>query len=250
MGYLIALLFVLVSQISSLHSVELKKCNFSQLQEPLKTFALAFKESEKLSLDEKISPNKNKAVELIFRSHTRYWKAFDWKLRPLEFFAVLNAEENYLKQCESKRSHLLSNVLEDLERKKISFSSKHSAMNTLLLLMPCLEDPALSLLQAQMAQEFVSNTESFLTYLVAADSDTSRYLKDYQACSMQPYKKFQIVDRVLFGIERHLNKNSFDRSLILRLKKLRASKMHFESARYFFEKVDALLSRNSTIEKR
>lgn len=217
------------------------KCDFSKEKEPIKTFAETFKKSEKLILGEAVSSKKDKGVELIQRAKTKSWRGFEWKIRPLELFAVMSSQIVYLEKCESKPELILNVIIDDLLSGKVPTEQRKAATQSLVAALPCLEDFQAHEVQRLTNDYFQKHTEDFLSVLIGAESETAKYAVDYKACSDKPTRKFLITDVIVAGIEREKRKAPLQNSLLLRLKRLRANKMHYKTAQYFFGKIDNLL---------
>ncbi|MEZ4813758.1 MAG: hypothetical protein R3A80_00935 [Bdellovibrionota bacterium] len=224
---------------------ESKKCAFSDLKEPLKSLSTAFKRSEKLTLGEKVPAQKDKATELILRTKTKNWTDFDWKLRPLEIVAVLAAQDIYFDRCSGKEAPLLDSLLDDFKNKKISLRDRKKAMRSFFLLIPCMDDKNRLDIIGLASEYFFEDTEDFVSLLISSESEVSGFAPDYKACTSKDFEKFYITNELLAGIDRRLEKQGLDKTLLLRLKRLRSSKMQFETGKYFFEKMDGLLTKAS-----
>jgi hypothetical protein len=233
-------LFLVISSLLGAHFLY-AKCDFSDQKEPIKTYCNAFKKSEKLILGEKVKASSNKAEELIYRSKTKDWKSFDWKLRPLELFAVIASQEKYLERCESKQDSIFNILSDDLTNEKIPSEARKKAVSNLILAFPCLDVHQLGRLEELSTEYFLKNTEDFLNMLIGVESEAPRYNPDYKSCSGAPIRKFAITDFTVKGIEKSLRKTPMQKSLFLRLKRLRSEKMHYKTAEYFFGKIDNLI---------
>jgi hypothetical protein len=220
-----------------------QSCEFSRLQEPFKSLAAAYKRSEAFTLGEKVSPNsKNKATELIYRQKTKYWKGFDWKIRPLEIVAAMSAQDKYFELCLSQHKSLLPALLEDYQNEKIPLKDRKKYMRTLFLLLPCLEENSMKEVLKVSSEYFHKYTEEFVSLVITSESEAPLFAADYAACQNARLRENAITDRLLLGIERSLETTGIQKNLLIRLKNLRANKLHYKSGKYFFERIDTLLA--------
>ncbi len=224
-------------------------CDFSDLQNPLKTLAETFKKSEQLSLGEKVLPQKDKAVEFIQRSKTKNWKGFDWKLRPLEFAAATMAQEKYIERCSPKNEiPLFESLINDYQMDRIASKDRKRVMRIFMLLLPCLETEEQNKVQALSSDFFFNFTEEYVSVVISTESEVPTFAPDYKACSNRVIKEHQITDSLLAGVESSLRKNGYQQSLTLRLKGIRNNKLHFKTGKYLLNKIDQLIA-NSAQEK-
>lgn len=247
------LLFCFISKISyantSLRRNIKTGCDFSDLQNPLKTLAETFKKSEQLSLGEKVQPQKDKAVEFILRSKSKTWEGFDWKLRPLEVAAAAMAQQKYIERCSPKReSAFFESLVNDYQMDRIPSKDRKRVMRTFMLMLPCLEVEQQNKVQALTSDYFFKFPEEYVSIVISTESEVPSFAPDYKACSNRVLKEHELTNALLTGIEYSLRKNGYQKSLSLRLKGIRNNKLHFKTGKYLLDKIDLLIA-NSAQEK-
>jgi len=221
-------------------------CDFSDLQNPVKSLAETFKKSEQLSLGEKVNSQQDKAVEFIQRTKTKTWKDFDWKLRPLEFAAATMAQEKYFERCSPKSdTPLFESLIEDYQMDRIPSKDRKRVMRAFMLLLPCLETQQQKRVQALSSDFFFNFTEEYVSVVISTESEVPSFAADYKVCSNRVLKEHQLTDSMLAGIAPALRKNGYQQSLTLRLKGIRNNKLHFKTGKYLLNRIDQLIANSS-----
>lgn len=114
-------------------------------------------------------------------------------------------------------------------------------MRSLFLLLPCLEEDPMKEVLAVSSEYFHKYTEEFVSLLITSESEVPLFAADYAACQSTRMRENAMTDRLLLGIERSLETTGIQKNLLIRLKNLRANKLHYKTGKYFFERVDILL---------
>ncbi len=213
-------------------------CNFSQIPPELRAYVDAFKASEKLTLGEKIKVKQNKAHEMILRSRTKNWDAFLWKINPLEVHAIVLAQTKYDVACEKATSPILSEMISDFNSGKIPNKTKKKFLRLVLLYSPCAGENEIPVVQEFTNLLLQKNPEDLIDLIIATESEIPLYKKDYTACGANAENKFLVSDAFLKGLDAYKKKYGVEKDLVSRLNRIRASRLHFETAKHLFASFD------------
>lgn len=231
-----------LTQLCLVPSIYAGQCNFKRVPPENKALVQVFQRAEKLSLGDPIPKSTNKPEALIFRAKARNWSDYKWDFRPLDLLVTLSAQRDYIEHCQASSTDLLTQLEQDYMKNVIPEIDAKMFLRSLMLATPCLEGDNLKTAQSILTKDFVENTDSFVDLLAATESEATRFTDDYKACS-SPYEKSKhiLVDSVLPSLERVIQGRG-QKNMVLRLKRVRAPRMHFETARYLFQQLDNFLS--------
>jgi hypothetical protein len=225
------------------------KCDFSKVNAELKPYVLAFVDAEKFSLGDKFPLQKDAGKEFLFRVKTRDWQNYAWDVRPLQITALNLAQNSYAQACGAQAKPFFANFLAQFEKEKHPDDERKKFLRTVLLFSPCAGDEDASAITKITNKEFKQNTESFVSLIIAVESEIPNFHTDYAAClpltekqNSKVVSKFLISDSFLRGIDDYVRDFGVDKTLLLRLKKLRPAKLHFESGKYLFKNLDEKFS--------
>lgn len=229
--------------LSFVPSIYAGQCNFKRIPPETKTLVQVYQRAEKLTLGDQLPKTNSKAETLIYRAKTKSWASYAWDFRPLDLLLAVSAQRDYAQYCGGNGMDLVAQLAQDFKNETIPEIDAKFFLRSLLLATPCLEGENLKLAHGILTRDFVENTDSFVDLLVATESEAPRFQADYKACSApNENSKHILVDSLLPALERIIQGRGQNKDLMLRLSRVRASRMHFETAKYLIQSLDSFLA--------